>query len=970
MTCPEYGVPVSAVLYYTGYVKTKKTVQERDTGLDMARGIAVLLMLFAHSVVFFNFNQNPLLRIIGQFGDIVVFSTFLFISGAVSYVAYLSVSETTWKQKRGRLLARAGRLLLVYYLIGIIGSYKYWQGLPVTSLPRILFEILTFTQVPSYSEFLIPFILYAVLFLFFRGLYRAAAESTWMAVLVSVIAYSLGSIIHATVTQLPAGFYTSFIAGYSDWFRFPVLQYTPVLIAGMYWSARTKSATAAGKAWLAFIWTAMWVFIIIAFNFNAYTTSADTVVYEPGIYYYRWPPSIQFLIIGIAFASLAMLVVQLVRSIDRAGVVQGPLTFIGANAFGFYFYHIVLLYLYRFAFNRRIENPFAVVALWLLLVAFCTALIYLVRILHYRLHIDKLHTRMSELLKGRKSVLLVAAAALFFLLVFSFNTIATTAPRFEQAFPPTDPEVEGIFLRTANPVWWDSTYKYHRRLTIENNNADVTAQRDTQAEFSFDHSALVEQGKSLADGSDLRLIYFTGEGYRVLSAAASGLNTSQAVIRFPLVLEVPPLTSDDYYFLYYGNDSVLSAFSEIPQNAAAQVGTVLGEEKVAAITVSLPRKWLLRGQGLTEEHTQMPFTVDLGDINISGDEVRVAVQGREIKSLTASRTRDNLFTVMLDGSDFQPGRYTLVASTPDGAFESATTEFNVSYPLYVTWSIDYEGFDVSKQYLDAMIAISEKYDMPVTHLFNPRIFIAGEVSRARASELVAWVLNRETQGDEIGLHLHMHTDMVRAAGLTPHEEPRWGGRVNGHDVLTTNYNYQEFDQLIKWSLDQFSKNGLPRPITFRAGGWFIDEENLQVLADNGFRVDTSGREFLIYGPNEIPHVWNLEITTRPFKPSVSDQNSDTPPQIDIWEFPNNGLDSTNNPGSFLIDRFNANYTGGTLREAQTVSYMSHPHWFNIYDNPKMYALLDHVENFAFKNDKGPVLYVTHEQALRGWELPT
>lgn len=50
--------------------------------------------------------------------------------------------------------------------------------------------------------------------------------------------------------------------------------------------------------------------------------------------------------------------------------------------------------------------------------------------------------------------------------------------------------------------------------------------------------------------------------------------------------------------------------------------------------------------------------------------------------------------------------------------------------------------------------------------------------------------------------------------------------------------------------------------------------------------------------------------------------------------------------------------------------MSHPHWFNIYDNPKMYALLDHVENFAFKNDKGPVLYVTHEQALRGWELPT
>ena len=48
--------------------------------------------------------------------------------------------------------------------------------------------------------------------------------------------------------------------------------------------------------------------------------------------------------------------------------------------------------------------------------------------------------------------------------------------------------------------------------------------------------------------------------------------------------------------------------------------------------------------------------------------------------------------------------------------------FNVSNPVYVVWSIDWEGFDVKEDYLKEMANISTKYGVPMTHFFNPYIY--------------------------------------------------------------------------------------------------------------------------------------------------------------------------------------------------------------------------------------------------------
>jgi len=253
-------------------------------------------------------------------------------------------------------------------------------------------------------------------------------------------------------------------------------------------------------------------------------------------------------------------------------------------------------------------------------------------------------------------------------------------------------------------------------------------------------------------------------------------------------------------------------------------------------------------------------------------------------------------------------------------------------------------------------------------LFNPRIFIANDIPTARKSRMVEWVLSgQQIRGDEIGLHLHMHFDMITAVGLTPKTEPHWGGRENGHDVLTSAYGYDEFRKVVEWSLSEFARNGLPKPISYRSGGWFIGSENLRALSDLGFKIDSSGRESIVYGPNKIQNPWTLTSTTRPYQPSTFNQNISIEPTLDIWEFPNNGMDSTNRDYDVLKQKFEDNYKDMILPQSQVVTYLSHPHWFTKFDQGDMERLFEYLEPRKYENDSGAVIFITLKGALDSFE---
>lgn len=416
-----------------------------------------------------------------------------------------------------------------------------------------------------------------------------------------------------------------------------------------------------------------------------------------------------------------------------------------------------------------------------------------------------------------------------------------------------------------------------------------------------------------------------------------------------------------------------SVYAEANRIPLASDNTIINDfvidiDKEPKLTIQSSRLWLIKSTQVSEDMTKAEIKILIDQKLRAGRNVVLVLEHNGNRTIiNTEKTNDLTFKAYINQADLETGIYKLYAHMKDRPSNiSNDLMINVSYPLIVTWTLDYEGYDISNNNLNAIASFSDTYGMPLTHLFNPRIFVASEISTTRSDYLVSWVLNRkQNNNDEIGLHLHMHCDMVTAAGLKYKTTPRWGWRTNCHDVLTSAYNYDEFTQIIKWSKAQFAQHNLPEPITYRAGGWFISEPQLKVLQDQGFLIDTSGRTSYVWGTQTGP--WTLTETTFPYYISESEQNSSIPePTLSLVELPNNGWDSTNNDARILLDVFDKNYQNQPLNKLQVLTYMSHPHWFVTYDQKRVIEVLEYVGKNKAIDDNGPIIYLTSEQAYYYW----
>jgi hypothetical protein len=334
-------------------------------------------------------------------------------------------------------------------------------------------------------------------------------------------------------------------------------------------------------------------------------------------------------------------------------------------------------------------------------------------------------------------------------------------------------------------------------------------------------------------------------------------------------------------------------------------------------------------------------------------------------------TDSAVYIASIDTSQLPPDEYLVYAKVDYGCGEtySKPYKFFVSYPIYITWTIDWEGSDIPQQNLNDMDSITAKHrDFPLTHFFNPRIYAYEEISKQRRDYLTQWVKSRRDKyGHAIGLHLHMFPDMVEAAGVEPQSQPRWGWhRDDGYDILVSGYSYEKMDKILEWSRQKFVENGLGEPYMFRAGGWFADEGTLRVLEDNEFVLDSSGRDKYSLGTNNVATHWNLSTTTQPYRPNIYDQNSAEAPNMNIWEFPNNGGNAYTLSADELYGAFEDNYKGAPLSEKKVVTYLSHPDWFQ-EDKPKMDETLTKIEQNMYEDDNGPVIYTTLENVYNIWK---
>lgn len=566
------------------------------------------------------------------------------------------------------------------------------------------------------------------------------------------------------------------------------------------------------------------------------------------------------------------------------------------------------------------------------------------------------------------------------LLVISIASVYVIATRFlnqsKEQYPDqcTTQKPANIETRFTQKVpddfaWWSDTYSYTKQLSVENAHPEQVLPQECWIIATFDHAELVDEKKSQEDGLDLKLIYQDGDTFQEVPFILNNPNTTETSLEFKSVSTVAPTVRDDNYFLYYSN--ILAETNEliiedIPENRsfAQMYETYRTRELHPKVTGYTSRQWIVQDPQVEEKYTSIVYTLEL-DSSVSPTKTPTYEVLNSNLSGSLEKISKREYTASINPASLQPGKYQLQVTVEDQneTFKTPKTYFFVSKPLFVTFTVDYEGSDVPDENLAELVEFAEGHPpLPIVHLFNPHIYVAPDISQNRADYLTQWILVRKLNGDEVGMHLHMRNEMVQAAGVDVRKTPKWTSTLdNGHDVPCSAYTYDEFTKIVSWAKEQFLTEGLGEPVTFRAGGWFADETTLKVLDHNNFKIDTSGREYTSWG-NLSLH-WQLSSTTKPYHPSESNQNAATPlPQLRLWEFPNNGGDSYKYTVEQMIQRFNDNYKRQPLTEKQTVTYLTHPHDFSA-DREKLDPTFSHIDQYLLRNDNGPVLYVTLEDAL-------
>lgn len=399
-------------------------------------------------------------------------------------------------------------------------------------------------------------------------------------------------------------------------------------------------------------------------------------------------------------------------------------------------------------------------------------------------------------------------------------------------------------------------------------------------------------------------------------------------------------------FLKKPNNATVDTDTQVKGDTVDSCDLSEKEAKDIITSLTLPRKWYVKSE--YKDIKDISF-----ELNIPDNDIKVKYILNE-NTFDASY-EDNRWVINIPINTLENGDYKLIIQAHVCTETiSKSFSFKVSNPVYVVWSIDWEGFDVKDEYLNEMSRISQTYSAPMTHFFNPYIYIY--LSSTRAKYLTEWVLNR--QEESIGLHLHMYNKLIEASGVEVNNNPSWGSPTgNGHDTPNSNYGYDDYKKIIQWALAQYEKHGLPIPFMYRAGGWYIDEENLLVLKNLGFNIDSSGRTYYKHGSNQLEGHWNLKETTQPYQMNSNDQNITNNPNMNIWEYPNNGGDSWAYSSDKLISRFKSNYDGGIAQNDTVVTFISHPHWFN-KEGVNIEGVLKYIYQYSYNNDNGPVIFIT------------
>ncbi len=202
-----------------------------DKSIDRIRGILVIIMVYAHVLQFFgNTGAYPAIEWITQTINVLVFPTFVFCFGRSAAVAYL---QKPFKQAAPKLVKTTLIMYCVFVLSGlgyrILVDHSPFNALTVN-------KVLLLSDMPGWSEFLAGFMAYAVTVLVLFVPFRWLSTKLIPSLIAGAVCLGLCFLPYDLITSKQAGLFI----GSSTFACFPVVQYAPYLLAGIYWQTTKK----------------------------------------------------------------------------------------------------------------------------------------------------------------------------------------------------------------------------------------------------------------------------------------------------------------------------------------------------------------------------------------------------------------------------------------------------------------------------------------------------------------------------------------------------------------------------------------------------------------------------------------------------------------------------------------------------------------------------------------------------------
>lgn len=202
-----------------------------DKSIDRVRGFLVLIMVYAHVLQFFgNGGAYPAIPRIIDVINILVFPTFVFCFGRSAAIAYL---QKSFRAAAPRLVKTILTLYAVFVLSGL-GFRLLREGAAFNTVT--VEKILLLDDLPGWSEFLAAFAAYAlVVLLLFKPLQWLSSRMV-PTLIASAICLSLCFLPYGLIQSNQIGLFI----GTRGFACFPVVQYAPYLLAGIYWQTTKK----------------------------------------------------------------------------------------------------------------------------------------------------------------------------------------------------------------------------------------------------------------------------------------------------------------------------------------------------------------------------------------------------------------------------------------------------------------------------------------------------------------------------------------------------------------------------------------------------------------------------------------------------------------------------------------------------------------------------------------------------------